>query len=351
MKVVVVGASGNVGSSLLDRLSSESVVREVVAVSRRLPAGRFPKTTWVKSDISADDISEHLRGADALVHLAWLIQPSRDIAYCRMTNVDGTRRLLDAAAQTEVPAVIYASSVGAYSAGPKDEAVDESWPTDGVPTSYYSVHKAETERMLDLFEADHPQVRVVRLRPGLIFKRSAASEIRRYFLGPLFPNLALWPRFVPVVPSIERLRFQAVHTEDAARAYVRAILGEVRGPFNIAAEPVLEPPTLARSLHSLRVPVPARAVRAAAAASYRMRLHPTTPDWLDMALQVPVMDCTRAHEVLDWFPERSSIDALTELLAGLRRGSGDPRFPPLVPDRWGMRLREIAGGGPGARAA
>src|SRR3712207_7707011 len=51
-------------------------------------------------------------------------------------------------------------------------SVDEAWPTGGVPSSYYGRHKAEVERRLDRFEAEAPEVRVVRMRPGLVFKRS-----------------------------------------------------------------------------------------------------------------------------------------------------------------------------------
>ena len=73
-----------------------------------------------------------------------------------------------------MPALLYASSVGAYSPGPKDRRVDESWPTGGTPTSYYARHKAEVERRLDRFEQEAPDVRVVRMRPGLVFKKEAA---------------------------------------------------------------------------------------------------------------------------------------------------------------------------------
>jgi len=191
MRVVVTGASGNVGTSLLSALAQEELVHSVVGIARRRPAGAFPKTTWVEADVSRDDLGPALRGADALVHLAWLIQPSRDEAKLRATNVDGSARVFEAAARAGVPRLVYASSVGAYSPGPKDRAVDESWPTHGIASSYYARHKAEVERLLDRFEEQHPDIRVVRLRPGLIFKREAASEIRRLFAGPLLP--ASWP--------------------------------------------------------------------------------------------------------------------------------------------------------------
>src|SRR5919112_6754416 len=175
MRVVVVGATGNVGTSVLHALAREPAVDSIVGVARRLPAMSFPKTEGAQADIRTDDLVPLFRGADAVVHLAWLIQPSRDEAELRSVNVDGSARVFRAAGEAGVGALVYASSIGAYSPGPKDRAVDESWPTEGIETSFYSVHKAEVERLLDRFEQDFPDVRAVRFRPGLIFKAEAAE--------------------------------------------------------------------------------------------------------------------------------------------------------------------------------
>ena len=67
-----------------------------------------------------------------MVHLAWLIQPGRDESVTARVNLHGSRRVFDAVVAARVSSLIYASSVGAYSAGPKDRLVDESWPTDGI---------------------------------------------------------------------------------------------------------------------------------------------------------------------------------------------------------------------------
>ena len=88
-----------------------------------------------------------------MIDLAWLIQPGRDLATLRATNVDGSERVFEAVAEAGVPALVYASSVGAYSPGPKDRRVDESWPTGGIESSFYSRHKAEVERILDRYRA------------------------------------------------------------------------------------------------------------------------------------------------------------------------------------------------------
>jgi nucleoside-diphosphate-sugar epimerase len=328
MRVVVTGASGNVGTSLLRALAEDDQVDEIVGLARRMPSHEIPKTEWRRADIERNDLETVFRGADCVVHLAWAIQPSHDLAALRRTNVDGSERVFRAVVEADVPALVYASSVGAYSPGPKHRPVDESWPTEGTPTSFYARHKAEVERLLDHFQVERPETRVVRLRPGLIFKRSSAEEQRRYFLGPLFPRVLARKGAIAFVPDIDGLRFQAVHSTDVAEAYRLAIVGDVRGAFNIAAEPVLDPDTLAYGLGARKVPVPARLVRAGMATSWQLRLQPTPPGWLDMGLSVPVMDTTRAREMLGWEPRHSSLEAIRDVLCGIADAAGEPT-PPL----------------------
>ncbi len=158
MRVVVTGATGNVGTSVLQALARDPAVEEIVGLARRRPQLSLPRTTWVTADVARDDLAPHFAGADAVVHLAWLIQPSRDRATTRAVNVEGSRRVFAATAAAGVPSLVYASSVGAYSPGPKDRRVDESWPTGGVPNSFYSRDKADVERILDGFEAAYPDL-------------------------------------------------------------------------------------------------------------------------------------------------------------------------------------------------
>jgi UDP-glucose 4-epimerase len=343
VRVVVIGATGNVGTSLLQALVDEPGVRSVLGLARRLPRLDVPKSEWARADIATDDLVPLLRGADAVVHLAWIIQPSRNPAQLRRVNVEGSKRVLDAVAEVKPRVLVYASSVGAYSRGPKEESVDESWPTDGIPTSFYSRHKAEVERLLDNFEQSHRDTRVVRLRPALTFKREAASGIRRLFIGPFLPNALVRTAFVPLVPDIDVLRFQAVHSTDVGEAYRLALVRPVRGPFNVATDPVLGPEELGRILGARATKVPRGLLRWGAAATWRLRMQPTPEGWVDMGYQAPVMDTTRARSELGWTPKYSSIEALTELLEGLRRGAGYPT-PVLEPDLPSTRVRELMTG-------
>jgi len=230
MRVVVTGATGNVGTSVVSALAADPNVTEIVGLARRAPDWDAPKTEFRAVDITRAPLADLFEGADAVVHLAWLIQPSRDATTLEAVNVHGSRLVFEAAAAAGVSALVHASSVGAYGPGPASgERVDESWPTDGIPSSFYARHKAQAERALDAIEAAAPDLRVVRLRPGLIFKREAASEIRRLFAGPLLPSALANPRLIPVLPLPRGLRVQAVHGAEEIKEDAEGFLAKFEG--------------------------------------------------------------------------------------------------------------------------
>ncbi|GIH27701.1 NAD-dependent epimerase [Acrocarpospora phusangensis] len=348
MRVVVVGASGNVGTSVVSALAADPDVSSIIAVARRQPGWYPPKTSWRTLDVTTGDLVPHLAGADAVVHLAWLFQPTRDRATTWRNNVLGSLRLFEAVARAEVPALVYASSVGAYSPGVDDLPVTEEWPTHAWPTAAYGCEKSYVERLLDIFERDHPTIRVVRLRPGFTFKRTSATEQRRLFAGPFLPNRLVRPGMIPFVPDTPGFRLQAVHTDDVAEAYRLAITQRVSGAFNIAAGPVIEPHLLADILGARLIPVPRGILRNAVAAAWHLRLIPASPGLVDLTLRLPVMDTSRAHDELGWVPAYTAVEALLELLEGMRTAA-DLDTPPLSARTSGpARIRELQSG-PGRR--
>ncbi len=344
MRVAITGASGNIGTSLVRALGAAPEVTEIVGVARRLPDWHPPKVRWVQADVVTADLAAAFAGADAVVHLAWAIQPSHDLRALHAVNVVGSTRVFEAAAAAGARVLVHGSSIGAYAPGPADgHLVDESWPTDGIETSFYSRHKAYAERVLDAVEHREPALRVVRIRPALVMKREAATGVRRLFIGPLLPGRLLGR--LPVGPTVAGLRLQVVHADDVADAYRRAVLDPAaRGAFNLAADPVLEPADLARAVGTRPVPVPPRLARFAADLSWRLRLQPTPAGWVDMAMEAPLLDASRAGRELGWRPAHDARAALGEVVEGLRTAAGGPT-PTLDPATSGPgRLREFATG-------
>jgi nucleoside-diphosphate-sugar epimerase len=340
LRVAVTGATGNVGTGVVERLATDERVGSVVAIARRPPDALPAKVEFRRADVADDDMAPLFEGADVVVHLAWLFQPTHRPMATWRANVEGSTRVFDAVSSAGVGALVYASSVGAYSPGHGDVRVDESWPTHSVPTAAYGREKAYIERVLDAFECRHPSVRVVRLRPAFTFKRASATQQRRLFAGPLLPGAVVAPGRLPAVPFPAGLRFQALHTDDVAEAYRLAVTGDARGPFNLAAEPVIDAAAVARALGSRTVPVPARSARAALAAAWHARAVPAEPALFDLAMSLPLMATARAREELGWEPRRTAEEALRDMLEGLAAGAGG-QTPPLAADSVSGRAAEL----------
>ncbi|MRG59984.1 NAD-dependent epimerase/dehydratase family protein [Agromyces sp. CFH 90414] len=339
MRIVIIGATGNIGTAILRRLhqAGPPQTHELVGIARRLPdeaSAPYAHVDWHRLDVSTPDATDRLAkiltGADTVIHLAWLIQPNHEECTMWATNVRGQRHLLDAVASAGVPHVIVSSSVGAYSPGPKHRRVDESWPTGGVHTSHYARHKAVNERMLDEFEAEHPGIVVSRVRPGLVFQHDAAREIAGLFIGRNLPTRWLGRVRLPVLPVPVQVVSQAVHADDLADAFARIVELRAPGAFNVAGEPVLGPSELGAVLGARTVIPMRRAVlRAIMWATWKLRLQASDTGWLDIATTVPVMSTERARSVLGWEPRRSSTSALRELLDGMAEDAHVEGSPPL----------------------
>src|SRR5688500_6024599 len=118
MRVLITGATGNLGTSVIQRLLEDPELTEIVGVARREPSHRSQSSIrWLAADVGRNDLTPHMQGMDAVIHLAWQLQPAHDLAQLARTNITGSRRVFEAAGQARVPILLYASSVGTYGPG------------------------------------------------------------------------------------------------------------------------------------------------------------------------------------------------------------------------------------------
>ncbi|MCG5430861.1 NAD-dependent epimerase/dehydratase family protein [Mycobacterium sp. MYCO198283] len=323
-RIVITGASGNVGTALLRALHAAPDEYVIDGVARREPprTGVFAPVRWHRLDLAEPDAERRLvrvfDGVDCVVHLAWGFQPTHAGGYLAAASVGGSTAVLRAADTAGVGHLLYMSSAGAYAPGAYGRRVDESWPIEGLATSTYSRSKAAVEEMLDVYERRHPDDMIVtRMRPGLVVQRAAATGLRRYaFPAYLSPR---WLRFSPVLPVDRRLTVPVVHADDVAAACVAALARGTRGAFNLSAEPPLRRDDIAAAMKATPVHVPARLTRSVVNVGWRLRLQPVEPGWVDLAFTVPLLDTTRARTVLGWAPRWSTADAIADLGLGFRK--------------------------------
>src|SRR3954451_15119607 len=258
MKVAVTGASGNVGTALLRRLTAPTAgLAEVRGLARRRPPDLAPWSAvrWHLTDLgeagTEEVLAEFLDGVDAVVHLAWALQPGRHPDQLRRVNVEAPRRVVRATAAAGAGQFVHLSSIGAYSPGAVGQKVSEDWPTTGIPSAQYSRDKSEAERVVRQVPSRPPDTTLTVVRPTLVLQPEAGSEIGRYFLGPLLYGLvrntpSLLAHYLPL--PLPQVGVAFVRAGDVADAVERILDRRAPGAFNLAAEPLLDASGIARTL-------------------------------------------------------------------------------------------------------
>jgi len=195
VKALVTGATGFVGSHLVDRLIGDGA--EVVCLTR--PTS---DTAWLEGlDIERrvaepgrpDELRRAVRGVDCIYHVAGLTR-ARNRAEYLAVNAEGTRRLIEAVLGEDLSLrrFVYVSSLAAVGPAPSDEPLDET--TEPHPIDGYGASKLAGERIV-LDHADRLPVTIV--RPPAVY-----GPRDRNFL-PLFRSAARMRR-VPVIGRASR---------------------------------------------------------------------------------------------------------------------------------------------------
>jgi UDP-glucose 4-epimerase len=328
LTVAVTGPTGEIGRPLMALLERTAEVGRVVGMARRPfdpSAEGWSKVEYRRGDVTnAGDVAALVDGADAVVHLAFIIMASGD---SRAINLEGSRTVFQAAVDAGVPRLVYASSVAAYGFHADQPArLTEDLPPRGTEAHPYSAQKAEVEGLLtDVISGGATEAWI--FRPCIVAGPDApllVDGIPFVRWGAMLPGAVRAlagrvPGLAPVLPD-PGVPFQLVHHDDVAAALVAAILGRGQpGVYNLAAEGQVTVTELAHALGYHAVPVPALAVDATALLVARLPLLPPEASWIE-AFRTPVlMDTTKARRDLGWAPEHDAHATLRAVVDGVRR--------------------------------
>jgi len=342
MRVAITGAGGDFGTAILRRLLPDERVTEVVAIDVVPPRVEHEKLRPQICDVRAPEIREHLAGAEAVVHLAFVLVPGRDLAAAHEVNLEGSRNVLESAAEAGSRRLVVASSLSAYGApAPGLEPVDDDAFPAGTPERFYFREKAQVEHLLDWWQRAHPDspMTITRLRPGFIY-------------GPDFDNpaLALMGSPLAVLPDDDG-RTQLIHQDDLARGFCEAVFRDAPGGFLLVTEDSVSQEDLAAISGGRVIRIPVRATELALDAAHALRISPVSGEWAVSGDRVGRPG--RAREALGWAPSATSRESAHVML--LQRGrpvryvDGPPRREVLERALEVMtgRLREWSGAIPG----
>lgn len=324
-RYAVTGATGFLGERVVRALAAAG--HEVVAIARAPSAAlaEAPGVRHARADVATegeDRLAEALEGARGVFHLAGRV--SRDAADAQpmmRVHVDGTRRVLAAAARAGARRVVVASSSGtsAVSAEPRVHTEDDGYATDVVAGWPYYTSKIFQEKVaLEVAAAE--KLEVVIVCPSLLLgpgdaRLSSTRDVLRVMRGQ-----------VPVVP---RGGVSFVDVRDAAAATVAAMdagrAGEryLLGAENWTAEEFFARISRAAGVQSPRIRLPGRLSRLGAGLveeyfRARRREPPVDRISVEMSEHFWYLDAAKASRELGFAPRDAGL-TLADTIAYLRR--------------------------------
>jgi UDP-glucose 4-epimerase len=329
LTVAVTGPTGDLGVAMVNALERSRGVKKIVGMARRpfdpADAG-WKKTEYRQGDVQdRASVRDAVKGADVVVHLAFAILSASDAT--RAVNVEGSKVVFEEAANAGVERICYASSVAAYGFHQDNpDWLTEDVPPRGTPEHFYSAQKAEVEQVLAQALMGRSNTGAYVFRPCIVAGPRAQTmldEIPYIRLSDSMPDavvrlLSSMPMLRPVIPD-PGTRFQLVHEDDVASAFVAGVLGKgPPGAYNLAGGGTLKMSDLANALGWYSIPVPELAVGATAEVISRLPVAPPQLSWIHSVRKEVLMKTDRARKELGWKPGHTSKATLKELVAAHR---------------------------------
>lgn len=329
--VAVTGSAGFIGSRLVPALTAAGVGR-IVGLDVRDPTRSGPGFEHHLVDVAGRDIEALLDGIDTLVHLAAVVDPIVDDALMARVNIEGTRRVLDAAAAVGVRKIIRVSTAAVYGAWPTNPVpLTEDAPLRPNPGFGPAVHAAEVERLLHEWGHDHTDAVITILRAAPVFGAGAEHLFARLLAGRRRPRVR--GEGVPV---------QVLHVDDLVTALVSAVIEDRPGVFDIAAPGWLSAEDVRSLIPQGSLPaVPLDVVRRALTRSWQSGLGDVPPAVLPYLVH-PWVVATDRLEATGWRAVHSNEETLLETHDALTSSRGPS--PVVVAGAAGAAAIGIAGG-------
>ena len=269
LRVAVTGAAGYIAGRLISRLHDSDGVETILASDIRPPPVPYSdKVKFARWDITAprpDIFAAHR--INAVVHLAYVLNPSRREAYARKVNVAGTDNVLQACQAAGVRHILYLSSTSVYGARPDNPPfLAETDPIRPVEGFQYSEDKAAAESHLAEFARREPRAAVTVLRVCPVMGPNADNFIANAFRKPILPAIG------DADPPM-----QFLHEDDLIRALTLCLERRPAGIYNLAPDDTIRWSEMVAMTQARMLRLPAPLWRSLTSAAWRLRLQNDSP--------------------------------------------------------------------------
>jgi UDP-glucose 4-epimerase len=323
MRYLVTGGSGYIGSRLTARLAGRDETERILICDVRPPRAYRPKVEFRELDVrdaAAVKAAVEAEHPDALVHLAFVLNPMHDHELTYDIDVNGTHNVLRAAGDAGVGHVLVTSSAVAYGAFPDNPVpLTEDWPVRGVPGFPYAREKAEADRLCQLWALEHPDRTMTIVRPCIVFGPNVDNYLVRLWTDQPFQADLGGPDH----------GVQFVHEDDVVEAISRLLEGRHGGAFNLAGDGVMPARECAEMIGLKRRRVPYALYRRFVALMWAVRVAEAPPGSLAFSRFPWIVSNEKVKSMLDWTPRYTTREAFE--LTMRAKGRLEDGTPPSLP--------------------
>ena len=302
-RILITGAAGYIGHQLGNRLAHDF---EVFGTDiRKRDDLSFPLQML---DIRSRSLAQLMRAhaVTHVVHLASVLQASKDRQRDFDIDVGGTRNVLQACLETGVQHLTVTSSGAAYGYhADNPNWIDEDDPLRGNENFAYADHKRRIEEMLARYRKLHPELRQLVLRPGTVLGTDTRNQITALFTA----------RRILVLKGHDS-PFVFIWDEDVLNILEKGIREDAEGVYNLAGDGALDMREIARRMGKPTLTLPVGLV------SFGLRVagwlgKPTGPEQIDFLRYRPVLSNSRLKKQFGYTPKKTSAETFDHFAAHL----------------------------------
>ncbi|MFC9770136.1 MULTISPECIES: NAD-dependent epimerase/dehydratase family protein [unclassified Pseudarthrobacter] len=318
MRVLVTGASGMLGGAVARLLVHEG---HTVTTLQRRPSGVDGATDLCGSITDAGVLNDAVQGQDGIIHLAAKVSFTGRAAEFDEVNIEGTRRLLDAARAAGVPDFVFVSSPSVANSGTAIVGLGAGPADPEHAHGDYARTKGAAELLA--LAADSPNFRVAAVRPHIVWGPGDTQLVERVLARAAVGRLPLLDAGAALIDT--------TYVDNAASAMVAALtrMDRVHGQAVVVSNgeprPVGELIAGICAAGGVAAPswaVPGAVARGAGAVVEKLWLWagrteepPMTRFLAEQLSTAHWFDQRRTRELLDWAPAVSLDEGLAKLAA------------------------------------
>jgi UDP-glucose 4-epimerase len=302
--ILITGASGFVGSSLLELFEKKSPDSKIIGTDLREPRREFKLTNFqfVNLDVRDPGLPDLMEKHKVthVVHLASIVSPgkksNRELEFS--VDVIGTKNVISGCLKAKSRQLIVTSSGAAYGYYPDNaEWLKESDKIRGNYEFPYSYHKRLVEEEMKVLREKHPELKQLILRPGTILGKNVNNQITDLFRKPVIMGI-----------QGSDTPFVFIWDEDVVEIIYQGVMEEKVGIYNLAADGAVKMKEIAKILKKPYLPIPAFALSGALKILKEANLTQYGPEQINFLRYRPVLANEALKNIFGYKPKKSSLD-------------------------------------------